>query len=88
MRALSCTSTDTGFCVRISGKGKRGRVFVRFAKCTTARGMANEGDEELGEREKERRIGRCSSRGDGTKSRIVVLPFYHLTGRRGQRQRP
>lgn len=27
------------FCVRMSGKGKRGRVLVRFAKCTTARGM-------------------------------------------------
>lgn len=37
-------------CVRISGKGKRGRVFVRFAKCTSQRNE-NEDVEELEGRE-------------------------------------
>jgi len=38
-------------CVRISGKGKRGRVFVRFTKCTTGKRNGKEGDEELEGRE-------------------------------------
>lgn len=37
-------------CVWISGKGKRGRVFVRFAKCTSQRNE-NEDIEELKGRE-------------------------------------
>lgn len=52
---LSCTRTNTRFCVRITGKGKRGRVFVRLAKCTTiARGM---GTEAMKSRERATRIG-------------------------------
>jgi len=52
VRAHPCTCTDPCVvCVRISGKGKRGRVFVRFAKCTTGERDAKEGDEELGGRE-------------------------------------
>lgn len=62
--------------MRISGKGKRGRVFVRFAKCTS-QGNENEDVEEPEGREKDKSWR--SSRGDNTESRIVVLPFYHLT---------
>lgn len=37
----------------ISGKGKRGRVFVRFAKCTS---QGNENEETLKSQKDERRI--------------------------------